>query len=117
MVNKKQFELQDTKCFSFEKYEGKSEQSPIICETHVWITVNFVDGLQGEPSQSSELVAEAVKDSETPAADPGKVAAADSLLPIMHGQRERYRQRAQELETVSWWEGYNFWKTPKVLMD
>ena len=70
-------------------------------EREVRITGYLVDCLQGEPSQSSELVAEAVKDSETPAADPGKVAAADSLLPIMHGQRERYRQRAQELETVS----------------
>ena len=43
-------------------------------------------------------MAEALKDAQI--ADPGKVAASDSLLPIMHGQRERYRQRAQELETV-----------------
>jgi len=62
------------------------------------LSVMFRGDAEGEPSQSSELVAEAVKDSEAPA-DSGKMAAADSLLPIMHGQRERYRQRAQELET------------------
>lgn len=54
---------------------------------------------QGEPSQSTELVAEALKETNIDM-EHGKTAAADSLLPIMHGQRERYRQRAQELETV-----------------
>ncbi|XP_067928699.1 protein CASP-like [Watersipora subatra] len=61
------------------------------------LSVMFRGDAEGEPSQSTELVAEAVKDSQV--SEPGKVAAADSLLPIMHGQRERYRQRAQELET------------------
>lgn len=64
---------------------------PIVCKPIML--------LKGEPSQSSELVAEAVKDTQF--VDTEKTAAADSLLPIMQGQRERYRQRAQELETVS----------------
>jgi hypothetical protein len=33
--------------------------------------------------------------------DPANKTAADSLLPIIQSQRERYRIRAQELEAVS----------------
>ncbi|XP_013416522.1 protein CASP isoform X8 [Lingula anatina] len=55
---------------------------------------------EGEPSQHSniEAVAEAVKDSFIDTANPALAGAADSLLPIIQSQRERFRLRAQELE-------------------
>ena len=64
--------------------------------------------LQGEAQcHSAEYVADAVKDVMSPlsplAAGPGgeTKSAADSLLPIIQSQRERFRLRAQELEAVS----------------
>ncbi|XP_060594752.1 protein CASP-like [Ruditapes philippinarum] len=53
----------------------------------------------------AEMVASAVKEVTTSAAPPqspdGSKSAADSLLPIVQSQRERYRVRAQELEAVN----------------
>jgi homeobox protein cut-like len=61
--------------------------------------------------QSSDFVASLVKDSEMlytskaammrPVDADTLKSAADSLLPIVQSQRERYRQRVQELETVT----------------
>ncbi|XP_076105854.1 protein CASP-like [Mytilus galloprovincialis] len=53
------------------------------------------------PGGEAEMVAEVVKDVAAPVAitiDPASKTAADSLLPIIQSQRERYRLRAQELE-------------------
>lgn len=55
------------------------------------------------PGGEAEMVAEVVKDVAAPVAitvDPANNSAADSLLPIIQSQRERYRLRAQELEAV-----------------
>lgn len=55
-------------------------------------------------SEAAELVADVVKEVSQPSLmspmDPLK-SAADSLLPIVQSQRERFRTRAQELEAVS----------------
>lgn len=53
-------------------------------------------------SQHAEYVADAVKEvmHVTPGGGEMK-SAADSLLPIIQSQRERFRLRAQELEAVS----------------
>merc|ERR1712150_137910 len=64
----------------------------------------FRGDAEGEAqSQSAELVADAVKNlANTPASttltDDKLKSAADSLLPIVQSQRERFRVRAQELE-------------------
>lgn len=57
-------------------------------------------------SQNAEFVASLIKDSSQPAilsaVDPVAMKmAADSILPIIQSQRERFRLRAQELETVT----------------
>lgn len=74
------------------------------------LSVMFRGDAEGEAvtssSQNAEFVASLIKDSSQSAllsaVDPAALkAAADSILPIVQSQRERFRLRAQELESVT----------------
>ena len=77
-----------------------------------WLVMWFFWYFQGQATPSNteaEIVAEAVKDTtlavkQSSSADTG---AAESLLPIVSSQRERFRLRNQELEAVSSLIGYS----------
>ncbi|XP_072044688.1 protein CASP-like isoform X2 [Amphiura filiformis] len=61
------------------------------------------EGQATPPSTNTEavIVAEAVKDTTVPVKQSGDTGAAESLLPIVSSQRERFRLRNQELEAES----------------
>nr|XP_006812774.1 PREDICTED: protein CASP isoform X2 [Saccoglossus kowalevskii] len=92
-----------------EVVSSVQEQKELVAQLEKdLLSVNAVSALyrgegegQAQPNISSELVADAVRDSATlahapPEPSPGT---ADSLLPIISSQRERFRVRNQELET------------------
>lgn len=66
-------------------------------------------GQSAMPPSSADIISEVLKDVQTDSAKvittatlpPGEVGGADSLLPIVSSQRERFKQRNMELEAVS----------------
>ena len=61
------------------------------------------EGQDASPS-SADIISEAIKDIHVPSErkkSMGEVTGADSLLPIVFSQRERFKQRNMELEAVS----------------
>ena len=66
-----------------------------------YIPVREEGEVQAAPPTSADIISEALKDVQVERKSAGEVRGADSLLPIVSSQRERFKQRNLELEAVS----------------
>lgn len=93
-----------------EALQKIQEQNALICRlesdlslVHPYLPVRGEGEGQDATPSSAEIISEAIKDIGVPPERKsiGEITGADSLLPIVTSQRERFKQRNLELEAVS----------------